>query len=775
MKIFKKIGLTFFMIISSLGIYVYACGYIEWFGYDYQSMFTPEAVVDESYQSMFYAPQDLFYGYENLDNVNRFNSDFVSDWSNYIGKSESKDAIAYYLLNDTAVQYIPKLINKESVKDAKYQLNLKNQEAKDFLEFLQIAKEIEKFSIRYDYYWDYDNNEYKSLDSKTIATIEEYYNQLENRSDFYKNRIWFQLMKAKFYSYNPNDVITFFDSTSKNQPKNLLYYKALEYVAGVFYKQRNYNKSNVLYAQIFDEIPKLRKNALFFFHPEDETTFLKQVESAPTKEIKASLWAIYGYYTDEFKAMQEIYKIDSQSEHINFLLSRWVNNQESNINVYQEKELNSLNKYHKEVKRAINQNQFKWICEVTAQPNKLRNPEIWNLATGYLNVFQGNFKEADKQFIAASENINKDNQLAKNQIRLFQLINKISQLNKANSNNEKALIDDLNWLYLNTENDLSFGTLRIDYATVWIKKYLSVLYKNQSNGLMSELIYSDKSFIIQEKNLDKMIQLFEKKNKSDFEKLFVKVYKHSINDLYQCKAIYLYQSGNIDEAIAFYHKMKPMPIRFFNYDTRRYEVENSGNLESPLKELFGNPFNGRISDCSDCDHEAVQKVKYTPLTMLLKMKEMQTNIDNNQDVFNNALLIGNAYYNTSYYGNARAFYYNPIINNNLSNSNLAVDVENANVVLDFNQAFKYYNIALNAAQNDEQRAKATFMLAKIERNNYFSKNSMGFKKFNKMKSSQKFLDWNSFKSLKENYADTKYYQEVINECGYFRDYIEFNK
>ena len=218
-----------------------------------------------------------------------------------------------------------------------------------------------------------------------------------------------------------------------------------------------------------------------------------------------------------------------------------------------------------------------------------------------------------------------------------------------------------------------------------------------------------------------------------------------------------------------------MPIRVFNYGTRRYISVDSENTDSKIIELYGNPFNGRISDCSDCDHRANQKIKYSPLTMLIKMKEMKTNIDNNHEVFNNALLIGNAYYNSSYYGNARAFYYNSIINNNFFMSNLNVDDANSNLVLDFNQAFKYYNIALNAAENDEQRAKATFMLAKIERNNYYSKNYMDLKSFNKMKSSKIFSDWSSFKSLKENYSDTKYYQEVIKECGDFRTYLGLEK
>src|SRR5690606_14267567 len=68
-------------------------------------------------------------------------------------------------------------------------------------------------------------------------------------------------------------------------------------------------------------------------------------------------------------------------------------------------------------------------------------------------------------------------------------------------------------------------------------------------------------------------------------------------------------------------------------------------------ELYGNPFNGTIKDCHDCDHAAPQPVKYTKLSFLEKMLEMKTKLKSGQDVYNNALLLGNAFYNMSYYGN----------------------------------------------------------------------------------------------------------------------------
>src|SRR5690606_692827 len=113
----------------------------------------------------------------------------------------------------------------------------------------------------------------------------------------------------KFYSNNVNDAVTFFEATQSTQPKNLLYYRALGYVAGAHYQKRNFDKANVLFAEVFDKAPKMRHEALYNFRPVDEAAFKKQVASAQTNEVKAALWAIYGYYKDEFQAMQEIYKI----------------------------------------------------------------------------------------------------------------------------------------------------------------------------------------------------------------------------------------------------------------------------------------------------------------------------------------------------------------------------------------------------------------------------------------------------------------------------------
>lgn len=770
MNFLKKCLVAFSSIsIFSYGIYAYGCA-DGWWGSGYNSMFAPETFVDNSYKPMFFESYFKFYNNDDLSNyVGKFNEDVVQDWVDYIGKSESKEAIAYYLLNDTASQYIPKLINQQSVSGAKYKLNVKDQRSKNFLEFLQIAKKVEQSSTNSYYYWDYENRNISKTDAKVIATIENYYDKIEDRDAFYKNRIWFQLMKAKFYSNNINDVITFFNETQANQPKNMLYYRGLGYVAGAYYQKRNFDKSNILFAQIFDEVPKLRQEAIYNFRPVDQAQFKKQIEAAETNEIKTALWAMNGYYQDEFKAMREIYKLNPKSKHINFLLTRWVNLQENAINVYQEKAILTPKNYHKEVAKAIDQNQLKWINEVASKPELLQNPELWYLTSGYLNIFLGNYKEAENQFNAASKFVKSNNDLAKKQIRLMKLINNVSQVNKIDLSTENKLIQDLNWLFYEVPEFATYeDPFRYDYANNWVKKYLASVYKNQGNQVMAELLNSDKVFYDSEKNGQAMEEFFLKKNKTAWEEIFIGLYPYNISDIYECRGINLFYAGKLDEAIAMYEKIHPIQLREYDYETKKYVYKP---VDYNKNELFGNPFNGRIKDCNDCDHAAKQSVKYSSLNLLKKMKEMQQNVASGNDVYNNALLLGNAYYNLSYFGNARSFYYNSIFGEYGSNY---ISKENQSKLFDLSQAQKYYRMAFEAASDNEQRAKITYLLTKIERNNFYY-NQYFNKDYYWGYGDVMFKKWDGFKKLKHEYADTKYYQEVINECGYFRKYLGLEK
>jgi hypothetical protein len=78
-------------------------------------------------------------------------------------------------------------------------------------------------------------------------------------------------------------------------------------------------------------------------------------------------------------------------------------------------------------------------------------------------------------------------------------------------------------------------------------------------------------------------------------------------------------------------------------------------------------------------------------------------------------------------------------------------------------AEEYYNKAMGASKDPEFKAKCCFMAAKCEQNTFFCHEPKDYK--------GDFKAGKYFTMLKSNYSATKYYREIIEECGYFKTYL----
>jgi hypothetical protein len=230
--------------------------------------------------------------------------------------------------------------------------------------------------------------------------------------------------------------------------------------------------------------------------------------------------------------------------------------------------------------------------------------------------------------------------------------------------------------------------------------------------------------------------------KSPWDDFAFSVYPISLSDVFEYQAVMRAFAGKIDDA-----------------------VNRMGESVEKDTKLPANPFNGNIKDCHDCEQALPQKVVYGKLSFLEKMKEMQDLVDIDHDVYNNSLLLGNAYYNMSYFGNARAFYYGKI----MDQYSIYIDPYYQPYLLNSSLAAKYYQRAFDAATTAEQKAKCSYLLAKCERNEFYAKTYHSQPYFREVPIAYK--EWAGFKKLRDEYRNTKYCQEVIRECGYFRDYI----
>src|SRR5690606_37252183 len=384
------------------------------------------------------------------------------------------------------------------------------------------------------------------------------------------------------------------------------------------------------------------------------------------------------------------------------------------INIYNEYEKLDIDakKVKKELKDKVNTAELKWINEV-ANNSKVHNLYIWKATAAYFNSLVGDYSKADNLLKSAHSLAENSNQ--KGQVRSLRLLNNLLSVDQIDLKVEGKLIEDVNWLFYEetfpVKDYVSEG--RTGYLQSFAKKYISSLYKKQGDGLMSELTYPIKRFYKDQKQSNAMEKLLLSSQRSAWQDIFVGIYPYKLADIYESRVIYLFYQDKIDEAIVEFEKITPFESQQYNWQKSEYETII---IDYKTQELLGNPFNGKIKDCNDCDHSAKQSVKYSQLNFLQKIKEMKAKIAAGEDVYNNALLVGNAFYNASYFGNARAFYNNSIINE-YGNS---ISKEHEKMLYGMDNVQKYYNMAKKAAADNEQKAKMAYMLAKVERNNFYS-------------------------------------------------------
>jgi hypothetical protein len=239
----------------------------------------------------------------------------------------------------------------------------------------------------------------------------------------------------------------------------------------------------------------------------------------------------------------------------------------------------------------------------------------------------------------------------------------------------------------------------------------------------------------------------KKSDKSEIEKIGSGIYSLKLHEISYFQAIKATFKNKIPEAIAFLKEA----------DSVQYMV------------FLGNPFNGNIKDCHDCEHAAYQKKKYSFLDFLTTIKTMQDKVALKEDLYTNSLLLGNAFYNISHFGNGRIFYEMNIVGYGSSPYSFRDPMKN--MITNCDLPKMYYQKAFESASTKEQKAKCLYLMSKCERNQYYNNK---YKTTNSVWEIQddnvNFIAWNGFKALKKDYWDTQYYQEVLAECGYFKTY-----
>lgn len=751
-KISRKFLLTFSLCsVAAIGL-VWACadGGDDINTY---SSFTPEAFVAKEYTPFFYTEYYAYYGVDynsDADNSNtRFNAQVLNDWYDYLGQKISKEDLKYLLQAatyagvDSVYNNVKGKIDELPEKMPQLKKEKLNRKLVDpFFDYLLLAKSCETFAATYQpYYW-----EEKQKKEVPAALEQSIYKAFDKSKDtFIKQRLWFQLLRYYYFleragndkSVTGSKMLKVFDVYKDSFPHNMMYYRALGYVAGRYYLDGNFAMSNYLNSLCYDYSYEMKIPSKWSFHPQGESDWKKSLQLAKTDEEKITLWHLLGIHYDAERAIPEIIALNPKSDKLDLLLSRLVNITEFNSG-------SRDSAYRKTLKKNT------LLVSSFASKNNSHKPYFWNLAAGYLNYLGNHYEAASTFYQAAKKQLPKNDKLIAAQYKILAWTLYIKQLKKIDAKAEAQMVEPLNWFANLRDGKDSIPDLRFYHALDESISTLASLYKKQGDAVKSEILRSTGNFYTNNQQIEALKALLKKTNKTPFEKAGLRYYTYKLSDLFHHQALAQVYQEHLDEAITL--------------------LEQSDRAND---QLLGNPFNMRLNDCHDCDHQMKQSTKYTSLSLLKLMKNLKIETDAGRNVYNNALLLANAYYNITFYGNARTFYEADLIG---SYASYADDIPKAyqHMFLSNRIAEKYYLMAAAAAKNRDQKARCVFLAAKCERNESYNqafnrpenKNSNAWSvKLNPVFAGRYFMQ------LKQQYADTRFYQEALDECGYFQTYV----
>lgn len=744
MKLSKKywIFLTSFFGLSI--VIALACAGGDWDGTE-GSMFTPEIINKPKNTAFFRSQYSPFYNGAYCDDHNIACNDVnVDEWSKYFDGKVTKEALKYWLYKAE-----PKEVNNMifTIKGTTKANPVLSEESKKntllgvqptdktvpFLYYLGFAKRNEKFAVKTFNYWD-DTPKEATNDAEAISKqIEGGIKLMGNvKNAFLKERYIFQVTRLFYNNAQFKEAIDFYAQNENLLSKDYsMKWRTLGYVAGSHYKQKDYSKANYLYSLIYDNFEPQKKAVYLSFHPQENADWEKSLAMAKSDREKTVLWQMFGIYADPKRAINEIYKIDPKSDQMDLLLMRLVN-------IEEEKFTETLMRKPGMTLEdpAINSEPTKTVSLIASQ-NKTSNPVIWNLAAAYLNYSIKEFSEGDK-FLKAAEKQKASNELIEAQYHIISLCGKLHRAKYIDAKLEKDLLPDVKKIF--DQKTSGIASLRINFAKQWTRNVLAVLFAGNEEFEKAEMIQPR---TIQDRfnntaNIKKMIAYFEDPKHSELEEFFIKEAIYRKGDYQQLLGIRYAQQDKLDSSLIYLKASD-------TYNTN----------------LLGNPFTIHINDCHDCDHAAVQKIKYTEATFIEKMIEMKNKAKTTKsEAAQNYFLVANGFYNMTYFGNARNFYMNAV-----STNDFYYDYDKRGMVPenDCSLALKYYLLAKENSNDKEFKAKCTFMAAKCEQNAWFMNIPKGYV--------GDFKAGKYLKQLKAEYASTKYYTEVLKECGYFSTYV----
>lgn len=573
----------------------------------------------------------------------------------------------------------------------------------------------------------------------------EAFNEVE--SHYVKLRYAFQIIRLAHYSNQFSRVLELYDELMPridNDP-SIIEDWIIALRAGALKHLEEPIESAYLFSRIFDQCPSRRTQAFNSFELTSEEEWRACMKLCQTDHERATLYVLRANssHANIVEEMKQIYKLDPQNENLSLLLIRELRQLEKDLLGIEFNNNKNYNKNYFDRPRPfagdLVLDLFDFVRQIIADQT-IADLDIWHVAEGYLQFLAGNYYYAARTFDRIEPMIK--NELLRKQLATFQAGLQIASYEAVNDSIERA-----------TEALMRSDIFKTSPTFAdFIGDKFSTLY--QQTG------HPGKAFIIQyplddlKPNpklsiIDDLIDLARNERKNRFERMMIGTSRDTTveYDLLDMKASYYLSNFQTEAALEVY---KEIPENHWD----DYGVYN--------------PFHESIKDCVfDYCRVPDSLIKMNKGQLLQRLIAMEYRAK--ADPENAAALffqLGNAFYNMTYfsyawnvmdyfrsgsslpaYGNSKGEDVRPSYGYPYGNR------EN----FDCSHARSFYERARILAKDPELAAKAAFMAAKCERNQFYAYGGE--------------RTYENFNLLVTSYRNTDFYQSAIAECKYFEAYV----
>ncbi|MBP7865652.1 MAG: hypothetical protein KA419_06850 [Acidobacteria bacterium] len=719
------------------------CGWMGPESVDELSFFSPEIIGEPDALPFFATPFSPFYTRELGQGAQPdFGAANLDEWDAFFQKKIPREAWSQLLYKAPLARLDALIFRLKGKKDAAEtpgdDVFLAYPDRKALvaaLYYVGFAKRVEPYATERSDYWDWEEKKGKidraAREAAVAALAEGGTKALNAATDpFLRRRYAFQLLRLHFYHDAYDRCTAFYEERRATDfsDTSTVSWRALGYCAGAHYRAKRYAEANYRFSRLFDQCKPLRLSAAWSFRPQEEADWRGCLALAKNGREKAVLWQLLGISHDGLRAMKEIYALDPTSDLLPLLLVREVNRAELAANLTESLE-------PPEVAVPAPLSDLLAFVVGTAEKGDALKPWLWDLAAGHLQTLAGKPESAGRFLDRAAKGA-PDTPLLRRQLRLCRAFAAVRALKAVDPAAEPLLARELTWA--KAERSLGTEPSRTGAFFAWAKSYLSSIYRAKGDRVTALCLNDvpDDPFYLDSANVDRLLAFLEKPGKSDFEAFTAGEYgigptcsedPGARSDLVQVKALNALYAGKYDEAETL----------FASVDTG---------------ELYADPFEIHLRDNHDRDANRKGHETYTKTQAVKKLagllRQAATDKAKAPELYFEA---ANALYNFSWYGNGREMYVTP-----------REHVKHRPGFDDCSRAEALYRKAMDLSPDREFKAKACFMAAKCEQNAYYNRDPD--------KKSGDFIAGKWYKVLKDTFSDTKYYQEVLRECGYFRSW-----